>query len=260
MRRPGERAADVPEQLGLDQPRTERRGADRQERAAPSRAVTVDGPGDELLAGAALAGDQHRGVRRRDEGDLLEELLHGRRPANHRGSGGFSASGLPRRRRLAEIRRMPAPSRLECTVDDRRGLIEVEGLHQVIESPSFHGPDGGLEITERGHDDDRRRADDFPELAQCRQAVHPRQAHVEHDGIEDATPGDPQSLLGRGGELDLVAELAQEVAECPADTRLVINDQDATHGFRPASPFEEFKGRLSRNRVHAPSRAQLKDP
>ena len=46
------------------------------------RAVLVDGPGHQLLAGAALAGDQHRDVLGGDAADGLVDLLHGRAAAD----------------------------------------------------------------------------------------------------------------------------------------------------------------------------------
>ena len=48
-------------------------------------AVLVDGPGDQLLAGAALAEDQHGDVLRGDPADRLAHLLHGRAAADDRG-------------------------------------------------------------------------------------------------------------------------------------------------------------------------------
>ena len=76
--RPGERAAQMPEQFALDQPGAEGRQANRQERAVPPGAVAMDGAGHQLLARAALASDQNGNVGRRHQGDLLEQLLHGR--------------------------------------------------------------------------------------------------------------------------------------------------------------------------------------
>ena len=93
--RPGERTLQVAEELALDQGRAERGEADRHERAGPSRAVAMDRPGDQLLAGAALAGDQHRHVRRGHQRDLLEQ-----RPA-------WPASG--RRAPRARMRRLAIP-------------------------------------------------------------------------------------------------------------------------------------------------------
>ena len=51
--------------------------------ASRARAALVDGPGHELLAGAALALDEHRGVGAPPPGDAGELLLHGRAVADH---------------------------------------------------------------------------------------------------------------------------------------------------------------------------------
>src|SRR5436309_2085376 len=65
----GEGPLDVAEQLALHQARVEGRDVDGQERAVAARAVAVYGPGDQFLAGAALAGDKDAGVARGDQGD-----------------------------------------------------------------------------------------------------------------------------------------------------------------------------------------------
>ena len=57
----------------------ERGQADRQEWAVAPAAVAMNRPRDQLLAGPALARDQHGHVGRRDQCDALEQLLHGRR-------------------------------------------------------------------------------------------------------------------------------------------------------------------------------------
>ena len=82
--RPRERPLDVPEQFPLDQAGTECGQADRQERTGAPAAMAVNRAGDQLLAGPALARDQHRHVGRRDQRDALEQLLHGRRATDER--------------------------------------------------------------------------------------------------------------------------------------------------------------------------------
>ena len=57
--RAGERAALVAEELALEQPLGERRAVQADERLVRARRRGVDRLGDELLAGAALAGDEH---------------------------------------------------------------------------------------------------------------------------------------------------------------------------------------------------------
>ena len=85
--RAGERAALVAEELALDQRRRERAAVDDDEPAVPPRAALVDSPGDELLAGARLAEQEHRGVGRRDLLDLVHHVAERIAPANDRGIG-----------------------------------------------------------------------------------------------------------------------------------------------------------------------------
>src|SRR5207245_10465933 len=63
----GERAALVPEQLGLEERFRNRRAVDRHERAIGPRPDTVDQPGDEPLARARLAVEEDRGQMARTE-------------------------------------------------------------------------------------------------------------------------------------------------------------------------------------------------
>src|SRR5262249_14103705 len=57
----GERAALVAEELALDELLRDRRAIDLDEGLPASGRVIVQRAGDELLAGTALAGDEHRG-------------------------------------------------------------------------------------------------------------------------------------------------------------------------------------------------------
>src|SRR5437870_7104605 len=68
----GERTLLVAEQVGLDESLGDRRWVDGDEGLLAPRALMVDGPRDELLAGTALAGDQHG---RRRAGDLRDEAV-----------------------------------------------------------------------------------------------------------------------------------------------------------------------------------------
>ncbi len=74
--RAGERALLVAEQLALEQALGQRAAVDRHDGKVPPRAGGVDRPRDELLAGAALAADQHGRVGPRHRGDQLEHLAH----------------------------------------------------------------------------------------------------------------------------------------------------------------------------------------
>ncbi len=78
--RAGEGALLVAEQLGLEEGVGDRGEIDRHEGLVASRALVVDGARHQLLAGAALRGDEHGGVRLRDLGDHLVEPDHLRVP------------------------------------------------------------------------------------------------------------------------------------------------------------------------------------
>src|SRR6185436_7786492 len=70
----GEGAFLVAEQLGLDQAVGQRGAADFDERLLRAQRAVVDGVGDQLLAGARLAADQHGRAGAGDLRDLLEDL------------------------------------------------------------------------------------------------------------------------------------------------------------------------------------------
>ena len=72
--RAGKRPALVPEELALDERRRERAAVDHDEAPVAPRAVAMNGTGDQLLAGAGLAKQEHR---RRGRSDLLD-LVHDR--------------------------------------------------------------------------------------------------------------------------------------------------------------------------------------
>src|SRR5439155_15011654 len=82
--RVGERAALVPEHLRLEERGRNRRARDRDEGPPGAPAVVMDGAGDELLAGAGLAAQQHGDVAGRHAPDGLVDLLHTRVPADDR--------------------------------------------------------------------------------------------------------------------------------------------------------------------------------
>ena len=74
--RAGERALLVAEQLAFQQRLGERGAVQADERPLAARAGEVDGAGDQLLADAALAANQHGGPARRGAGDLLRDVVH----------------------------------------------------------------------------------------------------------------------------------------------------------------------------------------
>ena len=121
----GERPLDVTEELALDQTGTERGEGDWHERPIPPGTVAVDCPGDELLAGSALTGDQDGHVGRSDQRDALEKFLHGRRCADQ-------CPGFLGRRPWIRVGDF---SFFQGALHDGGGLVEVERLDEIVEGP-----------------------------------------------------------------------------------------------------------------------------
>ena len=85
--RAGEGAAHVAEQLALEQLARQRAAVDGHERPAAPRGARVDGAGHHLLAGAALAGQQHGGLAVLEVLDQPEDPLQPGRAPDEAGEG-----------------------------------------------------------------------------------------------------------------------------------------------------------------------------
>ena len=72
--RAGKGALLVPEEFAFQQPRWNRGAIQPHESPLPPRAAAVNSSCDQLLPGSRLAMEQHRGVGRRNDGDLLQHF------------------------------------------------------------------------------------------------------------------------------------------------------------------------------------------
>ena len=102
----GERPLLVAEELALEELLGDGGAVDGDERRRRARAVLVDGAGDELLAGAALAGDEDGHVLRGDAADGLVDLEHRGVGAEERPLLGGLERGLGPDRDLGHPRRV----------------------------------------------------------------------------------------------------------------------------------------------------------
>ena len=170
----GEGPLLVTEELRLEQGLGQGGAVDLDEGLVASRAVAVQGLGDQLLAGARLPGDEHRRLGGGDVADHLEEFLHGRRSADDGGVECRPLLGclLPAGRHLAVVHR----------AQQRQAQpVEVERLGEVVVGPLAHGLDGVLHRRVGGHDDHRQARLHGVDAAEGLVAVHARHAHVhEH--------------------------------------------------------------------------------
>jgi len=134
----------VAEEFAFEQVFRDGSRVDGDEGLRVARAVFVQRAGDELLAGARLAGDQHAHWRLRETADAAKEQLHGGRVAEQVTTG---ERFIGRRRGGRHALRGPA--------HEGEQFVDVEGLGDVFEGAALQRLHGGAEIGERRHHDDR---------------------------------------------------------------------------------------------------------
>ena len=127
----GERAAFVAEELGFEQRGRQRRAVHADHRTSRAGTPRMNRAGDQLLADAGFAFNEHRGVERRHLFDSVEDICQRRARANDV----FEASGG---RRLLELHDLLVESSLQCLElsrcrrGARNGGISIElGLPQL---------------------------------------------------------------------------------------------------------------------------------
>ena len=219
--RAGERALLVTEQLGLEDLARERAAVNRYERPRGSRRVFVDRPGDELLAGAALAQDQYRRIGGGHAIDDPQHLVHpgalGQETAEGRGAGCVGAQGHVVANELALLRRL---------AHDDVELFDLGRLGQVIVGTELHGLHRGGDLLEARQHDDLRRLRERRQLAQDVDAFLVRHPHVQHHDVERGLSDALQRGHAVGHAFDLVAPPAELAHDQLAQVPLVIRDQD----------------------------------
>ena len=196
----GEGALLVAEQLALQQVLGDGGAVQRQERRLGAGAVLVDGTGDQFLARAALAGDQHGECLVGDSADRLVRFLHPRAVADD----GLARELIVGRRLRDDGRLAHQPGNFERLADHAVQLLQINRLEQVVVRPVPHRLDGRVGRPGHGDHDHRDAGVDSPELPQDVQAGLVGQAQVEENNVR-ASGGDPfQALCGRLGDFNPV--------------------------------------------------------
>jgi hypothetical protein len=221
----------VAEQLGLQQGLGQRRAVDGHEGPALARRPVVDGPGEQLLAGTALALDEHGG---RGVGDLLDQ---GHQPPEH-GAGPDDLALGPQVVELLLQRAVPldevAP--FQRLVDELEQLLAAERLGEEVVGAVLHRLHGLLHRPERGQQDDVHVGRDG--LGRPQQ-LEPGQARHLEVGDDEVDPAGLEALEGRapvGGEHDPVALARQRALEALAQSGVVVGDEQRGEGLRHGSP------------------------
>ncbi len=130
----GERPANVAEQFAFQNVLAERCAVERYERLVLARTVLMDRLGDEFLAGAGRALNQHAGVGRRDPLEPVDDVVHLRAVADH----AFEAESLVEPAIQFGGSAARSRSAVGGSLGDGAQLVQIERLEQVVERPLLH--------------------------------------------------------------------------------------------------------------------------
>ena len=143
-----ERAADMAEQLGLEQRLGDRAAVERHEPVHPARAVVVDGARDDFLSRSGLTGDEERAVRGRDGLQQLKQVSHRAALADDP----FEPIALLELRAQVGILG-PQPPLLERRIEHVEQFVDLKRLADEIPRAALDGFDGVFQGAVSGDDD-----------------------------------------------------------------------------------------------------------
>ena len=218
----GEGAFDVAEERGFKQFRGHGAGIDGNKRLVFARRVGVDGFGDQLLAGSALALNQNGGAAGRNLSYEVEDLEH---------DFAFAYDVLE------VIALLEGALELEVFflglaagdggADVGEQLFVVPGLLDKVLGAGADRIDDVVDGAVGGNHDDRQFGMALFDDGQQLQAALSGQRQIEQQQVEALLLQRAQSLFAIDGHGDRVAFQREQHLQRLADGRLVVNDQDA---------------------------------
>ncbi len=146
----GKGAPFVAEEFALQQGFGQGAAVDRNEALGGPVAALVDGPGDEFLAGAALAGNQDRGPGLGHPFHQGQDILHDSGLTHNVGEAVLFFQFL-----VQQAVGEDQVAVFQGLGDGHHDFFILKGLEDVIEGAFFHGRDRFFHGAERGHDDHR---------------------------------------------------------------------------------------------------------
>ena len=203
--------ARVAEQLALEQRLGQRRAVDRDERPARAPPLLVQRARDQLLAGAALARDQHRRVGGRGAQQGVVHAPHRRAAADERRAGQAGLVGIAGRvGGQAQAPHLGAQAVIAHRARQRQSdRLDLERLGHEVVGAGADRRDRGLQAAERGDHHDRRVGAVGRDPRRDVQARDPRHVQIDDDRVEVRLVEQRQRRLARRARRDLEAPRAQ---------------------------------------------------
>src|SRR5437016_13046162 len=256
--RVGEGPLHVPEQLALEQSVGNPAQVDGDEGPLGPARGGVQPAGDDLLASAVLAQDEHVGVRRADALHQLEHRLHGGRLGDQLGE------ALPAQRTVFALELLTAtqrPTELDLGAECREQPAVVPRLLDEVARAAAHRLDGAVDAGPGGHHHDWGRGVEPLEPREQLESFRPGRrvagvVQVDQEGVEVAGVQGGQHGARRGGGLHLVAFTLEEQLEGFEDVRFVVGDEDPggslAHGLKVSGVGGQGPGPARRGALTRP--------
>src|SRR6478672_2762081 len=157
---------------------------------------------------------------------------------------------------VAEIAVRPA----EQGPDPAHQLAQPERLRQVVVGAQLEADHLVDLVVAGGQDEDGRLRAGGPEPAQDLEAVHAREADVEHDEVRGLVDREIEALLAALRHRDLVALLLEGVLDPAGNRELILDDQDrGAHGRADCTPPWRTRRRAGSSRPARPDSAPRRD-
>ena len=217
-------AADMTEELGLEEVLRNRRAVDADERAVRSRARPMDRARDDFLPGAAFTGDEHGRIVLGNARHQGQRLAHGAALGDQAALGGTGGQ-----LRLEACHFFPQPFPLLRLAQRQDDFIGPKRLGQVVVGALFHGRDRGVLAAVCAHDNDEGVSTALAILAEERQAVHFRHPYVAQHQIERLRRRALERAAARLLRDDRIPGVRQQQTEALPQTRFVIDNEDSLH-------------------------------
>ena len=227
--RAGERSLHVAEERGLEQVGRHRPGIDRNERFVAPRRVQVNGFGDDFLAGAALALQQHGRAAVGDLRHQVENLQHGLALAHDV----FKVVALLERALELDVFFFgPPPTHRRAHIGEK--FFVVPGLLDEIGRARLHGAHRIFHRAVGGDHDDRQARVVGANLRQNVHAVAAGKRQIEQHEIKGTLADLRQALFAAVRRLNFEAFHFEQRLQRFANLGLIVDDEHRSRRRRSA--------------------------
>ena len=182
--------------------------------------ATVNGAGNQRLARAAFAGDQHGGPRVRHTVDHVEQTLHAVIAAHDVLDPETQIQlglELPILFQHLALRQRPIDGHLQLLIDQRLG--------QQVKGSGAQGLDSRLDGAITGQQDHRHPGVSLPAVGQDVKTIPVLQPNVHQHQVIGAAIHAANGLLAPGRQIHVIAQPLEPIAHGLQDVTIVVNQQ-----------------------------------